>query len=457
MRRIAKRGVFIWILIVLFIAGLLFMTGSLVANADDWVMKRNNRHIYSNGELIAAGTVYDRNDVELAWTQNGERVYNSDPTIRKATLHAVGDPTGFIATGVQSVYDAKLTGYGLVNGVYSIKRYGSGNNITLNLDSEVCAVAYNALGGKKGTIGVYNYKTGEILCMVSSPTYDVANPPAISDDDSNYEGVYINRLITGLYTPGSTFKTVVAACAIDNLFDVSSRTWTCTGSYQASGGEIICNAVHGTVDFESALAKSCNCAFAQIAIEVGRDALSETVESVGLTSRVTIDDVTSSQGRFSTEDTTDAALGWIGIGQGTTMVSPVQMMRYMGAIANEGTAVTPTLVKNIRNQVGIPVSFSGGKETETLLSASTANTLKQMMRNNVTQQYGDGNYSGLNLCAKSGTAQIDGKESTAWFTGFLDDDEHPYAFVVVIEEGGSGSQVAGPAANKVLQALVSKY
>ena len=82
--------------------------------------------------------------------------------------------------------------------------------------------------------------------------------------------------------------------------------------------------------------------------------------------------------------------------------------------------------------------------------------MKNLMRNNVKTQYGDNKYKGLNLCAKSGTAQIDNVDAhnTAWFVGFMDDEENPYAFVVVAEKGNSGSQTAGPMANKVLQAIV---
>ena len=101
----------------------------------------------------------------------------------------------------------------------------------------------------------------------------------------------------------------------------------------------------------------------------------------------------------------------------------------------------------------------GFKTKETpLLSSDVAGKMKKLLRNNVKTQYGDYNYEGLHLCAKSGTAQIDNVDShnTAWFVGFMDDEEHPYAFVVLVEYGNSGSQTAGPIANKVLQALVNK-
>lgn len=459
MRRIAKRSVFLWVLIAAFFAGLIFLSVSLVTNAGDWVMKSSNRHIYTSGQLIGAGEIHDVNGKVLAQTVDGKRVYNDDSTVRKATLHAVGDPQRFIATGIQSVCDTDLTGYNFINGVYNIKKYGKGNNLTMTLDADVCATAYKQLNGRKGTIGVYNYKTGEILCMVSTPSYDVNSIPTDIETNPKYEGAYVNRLISGRYAPGSTFKTIVSISAIDNISDIYDRTWECKGSYTASdGGKIICNATHGKIDFKTALAQSCNSAFAQIAIELGAQKLTKTVEQLGLTTPITIDGMTVGKGTFTVSDDVPSELGWAGIGQSTTMLAPIQMMKAMGAVANNGQCVDMTLIKEIKSPSGLPVSlsFMTKAKTQTIVNPDTAAKLKDMMRNDVLTVYGENNYKGLNLCAKSGTAQINGKTSTAWFTGFLDSEENPYAFVVVIEEGGAGSKVAGPVAGKVLQSIVNK-
>ncbi len=170
MKMITKRGIFLWILAVAFLFGLGFMTYSLVENGDTWVMKTYNTHIYKNGDLIGAGTIKSADGAVLAETQDGKRVYAEDPTVRKATLHTVGDTKGFISSGIQSVYKADLTGYNLLFGVYSIERYGKGNNMRLTIDSRVCAKAYSLLSDyKAGTVGVVNYKTGDIVCAVSTP------------------------------------------------------------------------------------------------------------------------------------------------------------------------------------------------------------------------------------------------------------------------------------------------
>lgn len=442
------------------------MTCSLVANGSEWVMKSYNKHVYSDGQLIAAGAVKDRDGVVLSETKDGERVYSEDKKTRLATLHAVGDTRGFISTGAQSVFESELVGYNVLFGVYSVERYGRGNDMRLTIDSEINKVAYEALGDYKGTIAVVNYKTGDIVCMVSTPTYDVNNVPSnIDDPDSDkYEGVYINRFLTGLYTPGSTFKVVTSICAIENLgSDVLDRSWTCEGVYDVDGikeDEIKCNARHGKISFENALAKSCNSAFGQLAIELGADNLISTVEKLGLTSSVTVSDkISSSKGRFYLESNdADTVVGWTGIGQGETLVSPAAMLRLMCAIANDGKAVSFNIVDDFSNQAGKKLGITFSEDETQLISSETASIMKDLMRNNVKEQYGDSKYKGLNLCAKSGTAQIDNIDAhnTAWFVGFMDDEEHPYAFVVVAEKGNSGSKTAGPMANKVLQAIVDE-
>lgn len=122
----------------------------------------------------------------------------------------------------------------------------------------------------------------------------------------------------------------------------------------------------------------------------------------------------------------------------------------MCAIANDGKAVPFNVVDRFENQAGKTIKFTRDTKETQLLSSDIASQMKDLMRNNVKTQYGDNKYKGLNLCAKSGTAQIDNVDAhnTAWFVGFMDDDENPYAFVVVAEKGNSGSQTAGPMAKR---------
>ena len=462
MKMITKRGIFLWIMSLAFVVGLVFMTVSLVQNGDTWVMKRFNHHVYSNGELIGAGTIYDKDGDVLAETKDGDRVYSDSATTRKSTLHVVGDPKNFISTGVQSVYSARLTGYSLLFGVHNIQKYGKGNDLKLTIDRDICDDAYKALDGRKGTVGIVNYKTGEIVCSVSSPSYDVEDVPDNLLTSERYEGVYINRLLDAHYVPGSTFKLVTAICAIENIPDIYSREWVCNGEYQPESGVAIkCNANHGKhINFNDALAKSCNSTFAQIALELGQEKLATTAKELGIGSAVTVSGtIDSYAGHFDTTDKIKLgvdALGWTGIGQGNTRIAPITMLRIVSAVANGGTAVSFNIVDSLANQAGKALDFTLPSNQLSMMNSDVAAKLKEMMRYNVTNHYGESRYKGLNLCAKSGTAQIDSNENhnIAWFVGFMDDSEHPYAFVVVIENGNSGSQTAGPVAKRVLTKLV---
>ena len=463
MKMITKRGIFLWILSILFVAGIVFLTVSFVQDGDEWAMKRYNKHLYSNGELIGAGTIYDSNDIPLAQTIEGKRVYAESKTTRKSTLHIVGDPKNFISSSVQATYDSRLTGYNVLFGLYNLKRYGKGNDLHLTLDSELCDTAYKALDGRKGTVGVVNYQTGDIICCVSSPSYDVNDPPYDIDTNDEYEGVYINRLLSAHYVPGSTFKLVTAICAIENIPDVYERTWDCNGSYKPeAGGEIICMSDHGeNITFKDALANSCNSVFAQLAIELGEEKLNATAKELGIGTEIKISGEIGSYAGYVELDKNiaDDTLGWTGIGQGETKLAPITMLRIVSAIANNGSAVSFNIVKNLSNQAGKLLNLTLPVSKTQLMDESIALKMREMMRYNVTEVYGDSRFEGLNLCAKSGTAQTDSNSDhdISWFVGFMDDSSKPYAFVVVVENSSSGTSVAGPIANKVLQQVAEKY
>ena len=252
MKSISRRALTLYALILLFLGGCGLLFYNLVTNADVWAMNKANQHLYSNGTLATAGDITDINGEILATTKDGKRVYNSNKFVRLGTLHTVGDNAGFIASGIQTSFKDELTGYTLIDGIYNLKRYGKGNDIKLTLNAEVCKTAYKALGTKKGTVAVMNYKTGELVCIVSTPTYDVLNKPTDINTDTTgkYDGIYMNRFFIGLYTPGSTFKVLTAACAIENIPDIYDRTFTCKGKVQIGEGYVICNGTHGKVSFE---------------------------------------------------------------------------------------------------------------------------------------------------------------------------------------------------------------
>ena len=445
MKRIGTRAKILIVVIFYFAACFGVFFYQYGKNASKWVVHPANQDVYHNGMPTGKGTVLSADGtVLLTLDQNGTTYAAEDATLRKATLHLVGDLQDNITTGVLKTQKSKLIGYDLLNGVYS--PFSAGNTVKLTIDADTSKAAYKALGDYKGTVGVYNYKTGEILCMVSKPSYDPNDPPDLTSD--YYEGVYINRFMNGLYTPGSVFKVITAAAAIDTIDDIETQTFTCKGGIEINGEWIKCTGNHGNISFDEALAKSCNAAFATIANEVGKEALLEHAADAGVTSSFTVSGAKTFKGNFGLSKADEVGLAWAGIGQYTDMVNPMQYLIYMGAIANGGQAVTPYYIDNsskLLNKVNL------GSKEDRMLSADTAAQLKDMMRNNVESEYGDSKFGNLKICAKTGTAEVDDGRPHAWFVGFSADESVPLAFVVVVEHSGSASSVAIPVAQKVLE------
>jgi len=435
------------------IVGLAVFCFRYATDGDDWATHTANRQIHTDNGHLSVGSLYDANGVLLMTNTGGEMTFSDDYGLRKALVHVTGDKNGNIATGANAVYPDKLAGYNLLTGTYSLK--GQGRNVNLNLDADVCETAAAALGSRSGTVGVYNYETGEIVCLVSSPNYDPAKPPAVSADDTS--GIYINRFFSASFSPGSIFKLVTAAASIENKEDYASWTYTCDGSEEYGSDKVTCQTAHGTVNLQQALADSCNCYFGKLTEELGSKTMYKYVEKTGLTENRKVDGVTTAAGSFEFPES-GINLAWAGIGQYNDLVNPCSMMMYMGAIANGGRAVQPQLISDVDFANGLPAGLTLKKRKISMIEEETADILKTLMHYNVEDNYGTGNFPGLNICAKSGTAEV-GKnvKPNAWFAGFLDDEEHPYAFIVLVEKGGSGSSVAGSVANKVLQKVVEKY
>ncbi len=456
MRTTSTRSRIILLVALLFSAGLAVMLFSFVTNAHDYVMKSVNAHLYTRGVLTGGGSILDRNGAVLSKNDNGSRTYAATSVLRKSLLHTVGDDLGFIASGVQKNFAGELVGYNLITGV-NFSKNGKGNNLSLTVDAQVNAAAYNALNGRNGTVGVYNYKTGEIVCMVSAPSYDINDKPSDigTDTTGKYDGIYVNKLLSGLLVPGSVFKTVTAVCAVDNIKDIMSRTFECTGEYKTPDGTVKCNDVHGKVSFEKAFNRSCNSAFAQIANELGKTRLEKTFEQLGLSTSYEIDRVSTAKGLFDLTKANKADLGWAGIGQYTTMLNPMSVMIMMGAIANDGIPVQPFFVDNAKSAAGVKVyRASSAKNLQRFINTTTASTLKTILRSCVTEYYGESGFEGMEICAKTGTAEIGGNNQPhAWFAGFSKKADFPYAFVVVVENGGKGLNAAAPVASKTLKAL----
>lgn len=447
MKKIGMRSIVVLLIASFLVFGLGIYCVRFCASGGDWIAFPVNKHIYNNANLTR-GTVTDVSGVVLLENdENGKSNYNGSEVVRKATLHAVGDKSGNIATGAQTAFADILTGYSEFNGVYSLD--GEGRTLALTIDAGINAVAYEALNGKNGVVAVYNYKTGDVLCMVSAPTFDPANPPS-SFDSAKYEGVFINRFTSATYVPGSIYKLVTTAGLLEGGFDYDKYTFTCTGSAPYEGTIVTCPTAHGTLTLGEALSHSCNCAYAELGQIIGESGLKKYAKKFNIiTNDVTVSGITTAKGSISVSNSGD--LAWSAIGQGNDLVNPASFLTFVGSIANGGQAEYPNLVSSIRSSIGSKVSADYRKSGGRYMSEKTADILSEMMRNNVLNEYGESRFGGMELCAKSGTAEVDGADSHSWFVGFSQREDFPLAFAVVVEHGGAGSKTAGGVASTVLK------
>ena len=448
MKKLQRRTLFVLLFILALAAGTVVLCAFYVKDGAQWASFYGNQHVYTNGR-IASGSIQDRNGTTLFDCAEGQ--YSDDKTTRISTLHAIGDKQGNINTGAKNLFADQLVGFSLITGTS-----GTGNTIKLTLDANLNNAAYQAMAGRKGVAALYNYETGEVLCMLSTPSFDPADDAEaakVAAGDSNYDGAYLNRFLSGTYTPGSTFKLVTAAAALETLHNEDSFSYTCTGSLTLNGEKITCPSVHGTQDFATALANSCNGAFATLATQVGGKSLEKYAKEAGLTSKVNVNGLNTAAGSF-TAGTSDNDVGWSGVGQYKDLVNPCAELTLMGCIAQGGSAATPRLLKSVTSSKGLPVAHVTTETSKIGWKADTCDKIRTLMHNNVTSNYSKNlDFGGLNVCAKSGTAEVGTSKPHAWFVGFVEDSAYPYAFVVVVENGGWGSSVAGGVAASLLKAV----
>lgn len=437
MKRLRGRTVITLILTALLAAGVILFCVRLVRHGGEWVG-------FFGTTYYDAGALYDCNGVLLYDGETG--TYAENRSVRMATLHLVGDRN--FGTSLRSALSSRLSGYNLITGT----TLGS-HDVALTIDASLNETALEALGGSKGVVAVYDYTNGDVKCLVSAPTYDPNDPPSDVNENPAYEGVYFNRFFSGTYPPGSTFKLVTTAAAIEKKRDLDAFRYTCTGSVQIGDGTVTCPYAHGAdMTIEQCLASSCNGAYATLALELGANTLDKYMKEAGLQDSLEVDGIHTARGSFDKADAGSVWLGWSGVGQYNDLVNPCTMLAFVGGIANRGVAVVPELIgRETISGTQIPASISAGSGTYNIYSADTCQRLKEMMRNNVLTSYGQEQFGDLPVCAKSGTAEVGGgQQPHAWFVGFVDDPDHPLAFVVLVENGGWGAQNAGGIAARVL-------
>lgn len=450
MNKIANRAWAATLLAIVLFLGLCTIVLRYFRDSKDWYLHQSNSDVYSGGHLNS-GKVYDRKGTLLLNAENG-RTYPDDALLRRSTLHLLGDVQGNIPDHMMEYYSDELTSYDLFGGTQD----ASNVSMTLTVNGQIQKAATDAMAGRKGCLGIYNYKTGEVICMVSGNTYDPLNPSEVDDSDA-YAGVYVNRFISSVYTPGSIFKVVTSMAAIEQIEDLDSRTFFCGGSCVINNENIKCNSYHGKLNFDKAVSKSCNVVFGQLAVELGPEIMQKYAEQAGIGERMLFDGFKTAAGGIDTEGVPENELAWVGIGQSTNRINPCQYMTLMGAIANGGVAAKPYVVSKIR--CGQEETYRAATTMgDRIMTEELAARLDQALHGAVVESYGEWNFSGLYVGAKTGTAQRGGGlAANSLLTGYIKDEAMPYAFIVVIEGGGSGGRTCLPIMRQVINAcLVAK-
>lgn len=461
-------------LLTLIVIGLLIAAGgygvySVSTYGSRWISSTRNTRYRSAKSSVIPGDILDRNGVVVATTdKNGKRVYQSHILSRSSMVHLLGDDEGNVANGVESFQANYLLGFegslqervsDLVNG-----ETRTGDTVVLTVDSKLQTEIVQLFRtnektkGKCGAAVVMNYKTGEVLALVSLPVYD---PQNITDTVRNsHQHPFWNRALQSTLPPGSTFKIITAAAALQNLSNAETAVFTCTGATQVMNQLITDygNDQHGEITLAKAFRLSCNNTFAQAALLMGDTALRKTAEDFGFNDNFLFRDLVVENSTYPTRNRNDFEVAWSGAGQSQVAATPLHMCMIASAIANDGVMMEPRLLSRVESPSGTVRLRYSQKVYRTACTPEIAAKLDGYMKDVVKSGTGTrARVDGLTIAGKTGSAEgsADGVPVThAWFTGYIDDDQYPYAVCVLVEAGGTGGSVAAPIAAGIFSCLV---
>lgn len=335
-----------------------------------------------------------------------------------------------------------------------------GNNVVLTIDMDIQSVAGDLLGDNKGAIVVMEPSTGKVLALQAYPDFD---PNTVKENwdnlRENEDSPLVNRATQGLYPPGSTFKIVTAAAAMEGVADWNTFTYNCKGEADFEGKIIHCykSTAHGTVDINQAMAVSCNCFFAEMGKKIGAVKLKEAAERLYFNKPYSFLLNYSQSSVALTADSTESELVETSIGQGKTLVTPLYMAMLTSSVANGGVMMQPYIVDHVQyyNQTTSRVTVP--KKIDTVFTIEETAKLKEMMIEVVKSGTGkSAQISGVTVAGKTGTAENATGKDHSWFIGFAP-VENPKVAVAVISENADNGIKAASAAGKIIKAVLDKY
>ncbi|GAA0600336.1 penicillin-binding protein 2 [Streptomyces crystallinus] len=449
------------------------------ALADDKLNRRNTIAQYANplGDIIVAGSPVTGSQR----TAGGDLAYKR--TYKNGELYAA--VTGFSsqvygATQLEGIYGKVLDGTDTRMkeplSVLTGERAPGGDVLT-TIDPAVQKAAYDALGGKKGAAVAIDPGTGRVLGMVSTPSYDPSKIAGSTDGDAwkalseDPDKPMVNRALRQPLPPGSTFKLVVAAAALENGLYPSVDTRTDSPNpYTLPGTRTVLSNENPSAPCENAtirtaLQYSCNNVFAKLADRLGQDKVRATAEKFGFNDAQQDVPVRASASVYP-KGMDKAQTALTGIGQFDVTATPLQMAMVSAAIANDGVLAAPHMVSQVTDADGTALQSYADGDGKRIMSSDTARQLRSAMVTVVEEGTGsNARVSGAEVGGKTGTAQHgvgNSKTPYAWFTSYAKSSStgKEVAVAVLVEDSGaarsevSGNGLAAPVAQKMMRAAL---
>lgn len=426
------------------------------------------------------GRIYDRNGVVLADTvQQDDIFYRVWPVASAYPVTGYYSPLMYGSTGLEATYEQELSGQSGNNSIERTVRDmlgmpQKGSNLNLTLDAELQTMATTMLGDSKGAVVILDVQTGATLVIASNPTYDPNqlfttgnDPEAAAYWDSllnNPDTPLVTRANQGVYTPGSTFKTVTAAIAIEEGFARPDSVYEDNGQIEIEGRVLPefnrPDASRDQWTLAEGIAWSLNVVFARVGMQVGGDTYWEYGPRLGFGESIPYDlPVAESQIANSRDALSDTNMvADTGFGQGQLQTSPLHLAMISATWANEGRMMKPYLVESVTDANGDTVWTADPRVWKEPVSPDTASDVQSMMVNAVDNgSITNARVDGYVIGGKTGTAEIGNDMSHSLFIGFIGDPDPRYAVAVVLEEGSGGLNSAVAIGRDMLVATIQRY
>lgn len=457
---------------VLFAALVANLTILMVVQADYYRTLPTNSHTIEKQANRERGTVSTADGVVLAQSiRNEDGTYSRIYPAGTLAPHVIGYySTRFGASGIEGSFAETLQGKDhFASWTDVLNSYAGlatpGNDIQLTLNSTIQQAAQNALDGYNGACVVLDPETGAILGMASAPTYDAAGYEELLGGRQETDALF-NRATQALYAPGSTFKTLTLATAIDNNIANEQSTYDSPGAIEI-GNAMVYNYdqnAMGTVTLATATQWSSNTVFGQLGVEIGPELLVRSAEEFGFNKEPSFDIAATTSLMPNPAEMTEWETAWAAIGQPVgehaspagPQTTVLEMAMVGAAIANDGTIMKPYLVDSIYNADGARASTTSPSVFSKPISSSTAQRTKAVLQTVVESGTGVGaQVWGVNIAGKTGTAETGKPIDDSWFVGFGPTEDCKVVVAIVLEQGADGYTDAATRANNVLSTALA--